>query len=595
MNKIKLHTYILLTFLFSLAGCNDSFLALSPVDKISDANYWKTPEDLKLYNNALYPTYVSGFGYDFADGTVAPYGINVSTIPYGDVITDNAAPNTYSRVTTNEYIAYLSGGSGSNGWNWANVRQLNFFLDNYSRVQGPAATINIYLGEIYFFKAMEYFQKVKTFGDVPWLNKALDTKSEELYAARTSREVVMDSVMNILNKAITFLPEKGKEEAGRVNKNAALFLKARIGLFEGTFRKYHNKGDGTKFLKACTEACEAIMAKNVYRLYTTNKPEEDYNTLFAQTQYSTNPEIILYKEYSSTLNMGAAFSRYYAQNLRHQHGATRDLVDEYLCADGLPISQSPLYQGKSTLTKELTDRDPRLRQTICDYNTYQLRAGVQGANNAPLPNIPGLSGNKCPTGYRVAKWFYNNPTDWDLVTLGQQACPIYRYAEVLLNYAEAKYELGEISQDVIDKTINVIRARVKMPALNMTKIPADEYLDNKILKYIGYKPAPILREIRRERRVEMAFENTRWDDLMRWKAGKFLEIPVEGFKFEQARFPTLKVDKDVFLSPEGYIKPYHQVLPNGRTWDDRQYLFPIPIEDLVLNPQLVQNPGWQAK
>ncbi|MFD2036603.1 RagB/SusD family nutrient uptake outer membrane protein [Belliella marina] len=579
----------------AIQGCNDDFMDRFPLDQINDENFWRTAQDLELYNNSLYPIYINGFGYGWADGSVQPFGYNISSIAYGDIITDNAVPNSYSRVAANQYNGHITGSSGSGGWSWGNLRRINFFLENYQRGNVPDDVRNVYAGEVYFFKAMEYFDKVKTFGDVPWITEAFETNSEGLYAPRDSREIVMDSILLVLDKAIAYLPQKGVEKPGRLHKDAARFLKARVGLYEGTFRKYHSDLglDGAKYLQACVDAAEQLM-ENGYSIYSTGDPDKDYNSLFAQFQYRNNPEVILYKEYSADLNLGSAFSRYYAQNQRHQHGATRDLVEEYLCADGLPISQSPLYQGKETLSDELTNRDLRLRQTVCDYGEYALASHVQGSNNSPLPNIPGLSGNKCPTGYRIAKWFIDSVSDWDLVTRGQQATPMFRYAELLLNYAEAKYELGQMDQGVLDNTINKIRARVDMPPLSIGNIPDDPSLEQKYAQYIGYVPAPVLREIRRERRVELAFENTRWDDLVRWKAGKFLEIPVEGFKFEQERYPTVVVDRDVFLSEEGYLRPYHQVLPEGRQWEDRQYLFPIPIEDLVLNPNLVQNPGWES-
>jgi hypothetical protein len=242
----------------------------------------------------------------------------------------------------------------------------------------------------------------------------------------------------------------------------------------------------------------------------------------------------------------------------------------------------------------LQNRDPRLTQTICNFGTYALASTtIQGANNAPLPNLPGLTGNKCPTGYRLAKWFYNSPIDWDRVTSGQQAAPVFRFAEILLNYAEAKYELGEATQAVIDQTINKLRDRVNMPRLTVGNEPLDPRLDAIYLTYSGKTIAPLLREIRRERRVEMAFENTRWDDLMRWKTGRFIDVPVEGIKFVQSQFPTVVVNRDVYLSNEGYILPYSRTIPAGRKFDEsKAYLFPIPSEDILLNKNLKQNPNW---
>lgn len=585
----------LIAFSAILGSCNKNFLDKYPLDSINDGNYWNTEQDLQLYNNSIYPNYIVGFGYGFGDATIAPYGYTQAAIAYGDVITDNAAPNSYSLVAANKYIAYLSGASGSGGWNFANIRSLNLFLENFRRTKIPTATQNVYGGEVYFFKAWDYFEKVKLFGDVPWLTTTLTTTSPELYAARTPRAAVMDSVLNIIDTAIAWLPSKGKEQTDRLNKDQALFLKMRIGLYEGTYRKYHTElnVDGKKFLQAAANACEQLMG-GTYSLVKKGDASQVYNSLFAQYTYKGNAEVILSKEYSESLQLGVAFSRYFAQNLRHQFGATRNFMDEYLCADGLPISSSPLFLGKDSIQRELQNRDPRLSQTVCNFGTYCLAVGVsQGANNAPKPNIPGLSGNKCPTGYRLAKWFLNDPVDWNRVTNGMQAAPVFRYAEVLLDYAEAKFELGECDQAVVDKTINAIRDRVGMPHLLVTTIAADPVLDGNYATYCAYTPAPLLREIRRERRVEMAFENTRWDDLMRWKAGRFLEIPVEGMKFVQSQFPTVKINSDVYLSSGGYLLPYAKTLPTGRAFDEKkQYLFPIPVEDITLNPALKQNPGW---
>ncbi|HWJ27272.1 MAG TPA: RagB/SusD family nutrient uptake outer membrane protein, partial [Flavisolibacter sp.] len=521
--KLRLFSLLISTALFY--SCNDKFLDKTPLDTINDGNFWTTEQDLQLYVNAIYPQYITGFGYGFGDATIQPYGYTQAAIAYGDVITDNAAPNTYSKVAANQYISYLSGGSGSGGWNFQNIRTLNLFLQNFRRTHLPAGTQNIYGGEVYFFKAWDYFEKVKLFGDVPWLSNPLSTTSPELYTARTPRAVVMDSVLNCIDSAIAWLPTKAKAQTDRLNKDAALFLKMRIGLYEGTYRKYHKELnlDGSKFLNATVDACEQLMNGN-YSLYKTGGVNQAYNSFFAQYTYKGNPEVILSKEYSADLQLGVAFSRYFAQNLRHQFGVTRNMIDEYLCTDGNPISVSPLFAGRDSIQAEFQNRDPRLSQTVAQFGKYNLAPGVMGADNAPLPNIQGLSGNKCPTGYRLAKWFLNDPADWNRVTNGMQAAPIFRYAEVLLDYAEAKFELGQCDQSVIDRTINVIRDRVGMPHLNIAAIPDDPEMNSNYNTYCSYVPAPLLREIRRERRIEMAFENTRWDDLMRWKAGRFLEI-----------------------------------------------------------------------
>lgn len=580
--------------MIALSSCNNSFMDRYPLDQITDQNYWHTENDLRIYCNSFYPIYIIGFGEDWGDPTIEPYGYQ-SPMAYGDLNTDNEASHPYSKIAADQYTDYITGASGSGGWNFSNIRALNYFLANYKRVKIPASEADIFAGEIYFFKAWDYFKKVKLFGDVPWLDEPLQTNSPELYAPRTPRAQVMDSIMNILDTAIAWLPARGSEEPGRLNKDVAEFLKMRISLYEGTYRKYHTELglDGTKYLQACVQACESLMNAG-YSLYTTGHPDSDYYNFFAQYSYTGNPGVILAREYSADQNYGVAFSRYFAQNLHYQMGATQSLVNTYLCKDGKPISESLLYMGNDSIQSEFKNRDPRLSQTIAMFGTYDLAYGVMGANNSPVPNIQGLSGNKCLTGYRVAKWFLDDPADWARVTNGEQACPIFRYAEVLLDYAEAKYELGQCDQSIIDQTVNLVRARVGMPPLEINNIPPDPILDALYAKYVGYVPSPLLREIRRERKVEFAFENHRWDDLMRWKAGGLLEVPVEGIPFVQSQFPSVVIGKDVFLTPDGHILPYAQTLPDGRKWEDKEYLFPIQMADLVLNKNLKQNPGWES-
>ena len=587
---------ILSAALFS--SCNDDFLDTNPDADRSETNFWNSKSDFELYVNTLYPKYLAGFGTGFQAENVDPKGINEAQLVYGDIITDNAVTTNYSRVTNNDYISYLTDASGKGGWNWENLRHINYFLNNYKKTPLAETEYAVYLGEINFFKAVEYFEKVKLFGDVPWLTKDLQTNSEELFAKRNPREEVMDSVLMVLDKAIAMLPDNANN-SGRINKDMAVFLKSRIGLYEGTYRKYHKGKDFEKYLGISIAASEQLMSTKKYDIVTGDK-NKVYNNLFAQQTYAGNKEIVYWRGYNASLTLGSAFSRYFAQNNRNGgSSATRSLVDDYLCIDGQSISTSPLYQGKNTLNLEFQNRDPRLPQTIALPGQYSLRTGIgmTGATANPLPGIKGsntANGNLAVTGYRWAKWFYDNPDDWARTTNGLQAAPIFRYAEILLNYAEAKAELGQISQAILDQTINILRKRVEMPVLTMGQEPADPRLDAIYNTYVGYAVNPTLREIRRERRIEMAFENTRWDDLVRWKALKLLSMPVEGMKFNQSDYPTVKVGADIVLNKEGLILPYAQTLPNGRTFNERMYLFPIPIEDLVLNKNLVQNPGWET-
>lgn len=576
-----------------LLSCNDEFMERYPLDKVSDQTFWSTQKDLELYCNNFYATSFP-VGNEIWGTERDGFGIYVM-LPYRDLITDNSASLDYEIIPAGQYIVPTPGGSG--GWNWVNIRRLNYFLDNYNRVNINESIKKIYAGEIMFFKTIAYFEKVKFFGDVPWLTKVVNIDSPELYGERTPRSQVMDSILKLIDTAIEWLPAKGSEATDRLNKDMALFLKARICLYEGTYRKYHpNLGlEGAKFLNEAVTACEGLMGKN-YSLYSTGDVNNDYYKLFAPPNYSYsgNPEMILWKKYSESQQLGTAFQRYYVAN-SVQQGATRSLVEEYLCIDGLPASISPMFMGSDSIQSEFMNRDPRLTQTICNFGERLLEPGVFWQGNNPLPTLNGMPNEKCPTGFRICKWWEDDETEINRVLNGQQPFPIYRYAEILLTYAEAKFELGQCTQDVIDNSINLIRTRAGMPPLNISNVPSDPKLDAIYQQYCGYSPAPLLREIRRERRIEFAFENTRWDDLMRWKAGKFLEMTVQGIRFLKSQFPMVVVNQDVFLSDEGYILPYKVTLPNGRVFDEnKHYLFPIPIEDLVLNPNLVQNPGWAS-
>lgn len=603
--QIKIFLPICLAVIM-LGSCSKDFMNRYPLDAIVDQNMWKNENDLTLYVNAFYPDYIVGAGSGWGDGLTQPRGYKQAGTVYGDAISDNGATVTPNAFLGNQYTDYLSSEGSAMGYSYANIRAFNFFIANYGKTPVSDDIKNRYLGEVLFFKAWDYFDKIKLWGEVPWLSTALETNSEELFAPKTERGALLDSVIACVNKSIEYLPEKGSEQNNRVNKQMALFLKARIGLYEGTFRKYHNLSlDANKFLRYSTDASEQLIGK--YSLVqptapgTSNDKNGVYFNLFATESYEGNPEVILWRQYNLGLQYGAAFSLYFTMNFQ-QEISVSSLVEEYLCTDGKTISSSPLYKGKGvasdTILQELLNRDPRLTQSVANFGTYNLsRSVTNGTDNAPYPNIQGTGGPKCVTGYRLAKWFYNNPVDWDRVTNGQQAGLMWRYAEVLLNYAEAKYELGELTQGIVDNTINQLRDRVGMPHLVIGAEPVDARLDNYYATYVGATIPATLREIRRERRTEMAFENLRWDDLVRWKAGGLINVPLVGIKFSPTDYPAtstyskLVVGKDLFTDANGNINPYAQV-PNARLWNDRMYLFPFPIRELVLNKNLVQNPGW---
>lgn len=617
-----------------LPSCNDDFMERYPLDEITDESFWKTETDMKLMLNSLYPLYIIGHGSGWSNSKTPVLNIVGSPLMYGDVYSDNCVKTGNEFRSMAGEMIVPTGASKDNGWNWDNLRKVNFFLARYERADLSQEKKNAYGGEAYFFKAWEYYQKVLYFGDVPWLTHDLTEASEELYGVRTPRAEVMDSVLMCINKAIEWLPEKANQESDRLNKDQANFLKARICLFEGTFRKYHTElglqNTANKYLEEAVKASEALIGK-----YSLQKAgEETYWKMFTVTDLSGNPEVILARNYLEN-KVGHAAQRYYQQNNsnRQSMGATRGLIDEYLCIDGRPIyisgnegsyEKNPNFLGYGKWT-ELENRDPRLTQTVCrpgeHVTIYQGGVVDKEKNGITYPGLNYTSSGSTVTGYRVIKHWMGDKDEEDRTTKGIQAAIEFRYAELLLMYAEAKYELnGTLSQSDVDQTINALRERAgfdfdKYPSSRLVvgSEPADPRLDKIYANKLDYTVSPLLREIRRERRIELAIENRRYEDLMRWKAGKLLTVPMRGMNFLSVQnlydgshtekpetAVKVELDKTVFADNEGFVicypkSPYTNTIKGTLPWEDYRYYFPIPKEELVMNPNLEQNKGWEDK
>nr|WP_295926580.1 RagB/SusD family nutrient uptake outer membrane protein [uncultured Dyadobacter sp.] len=549
----------------ALPSCSDDFLDRVPTDSLNESNFWHNEGELKQYANSLYSTFTG-----HATGT------GLSPIVSGDNQSDNMVPVDFNLIAAGRNILPTSGG----GWTWTTIRTCNYFLARYQQAPISQDVKDKYAGEIRFFKALDYFDKVKAFGDVPWLSKDLTTNSPELYAVRDSRVLVMDSVLTTINTAIANLPAKASAEPGRINKDVALALKARVCLFEGTFRKYHGIDGGERFLREAVAASNQLITEGHYQVHGTGNAAADYAALFNSLDLSTNKEMILYKSYETGL-LGNSTS-WSIQLNNFNTSASKALVESYLCTDGKPISQSPLYLGDDSIQVEMKNRDPRLAQTIVVPGT-----GIQ--TGFRLPAIPGsgFAGiGVVPTGYQLTKYWVVDQTEFVRIQNGILDAPIFRYGEVLLINAEANAELGEASQEVIDKTINVLRKRAGMPAMVVAALKKD--IDSE------FQEIPVLLdEIRRERRVELAIEGLRFDDLVRWKAGKLLNKPVLGMKFVQKQYPKAVPGSSIYLNDKGFILPYGKSLPGGRTFDEsKNYFLPLPLDELSLNTNLKQNPGW---
>jgi hypothetical protein len=465
-------------------------------------------------------------------------------------------------------------GTGTN-WNFSMIRNCNFFLANYAKAAVSDSIKNEYVGETLFFRANEYWKKVKAFGDVPYINTYItDTSKSLLYSSRMPHQQVMDSVLSDLNFAVAHLAVI-PAQTGRINKYAALALKARVCLWEGTYRKYFTgAGDPSAYLQGAVDAAEQLMNSGAFHLYSTGHPQSDYYNLFIQEDLSKNPEAILPMLYLPNILMND-IDRQLSQN---GDGYSKDFVRSFLCTDGLPTALSSLYQGDNTPDDEVKNRDPRYPQQI-GTRGFDLLSG-------DTISLPRIGTTNTSTGYQCIKGRSNSSVAYNAGASSYDFF-IFRYAETLLIEAEAKAELGQCTQTVLDNTINLLRDRVGMPHMIIASLVKDPNSDFPALPVL-------LDEIRRERRIELGSEGFRFDDLHRWHAGTVINNPetILGMKLTPAlktQYPASQVSS-IVVDANDYIRVY----PNftTRTWDDKMYLFPIPTQEITLNPAIHQNPGW---
>lgn len=596
----KLIYIAVLASLTLLTACQDGFLDRYPNDSISEQNFFSSEEDLALYVNGLismrsaWDTYV------------------------GDEATDNAATTGAREIKT-----IMSGSASSQtistGWDWTRLRDLNFFLENYQRAEAADEAKNHYAGIARYYRAEFYYAKVKRFSDVPWYSKVLSPDDEDLYKAQDSRELVVDSIMADLAFAVENIRED--VPTGMIDKWSALALQARIALHEGTYRKYHSElgleSSVNKYLELAVQAAEALMNSGRFSIYTTGDVMNDYAALFTSLDLIGNPEVILTNIYDAGKGRNVGFLRLFD----YEQSPSKDLVNSYLMQDGSRFTEQADY-ATMTYVEEFQNRDPRLSQTFAAPGYVDI---VNGGTDLYIQRL-----NKNFTGYHQIKGRVNTT---DEATRNSLDVPVYRYAEALLILAEAKAELGTLTQGDLDETVNVLRARVGMPALSMSEANAnvDPILSAKYPAVSGANQGVLL-EIRRERRVEMALEGYRMDDLMRWAAGKVLEEAPKGIYFPGLGKYDMTGDgvEDIILIGVGEAIPAEEnketnslgvtlvyynagtlaedvtvYLENGtegnivtsdavRTFTEpRDYYRPIPVYEVTLNPSLYQVYGWE--
>ena len=557
----KILIIILTIVLFT--SCGKDFLDIQPETQFTDENFWTSESNLEAFSYGLYNNF-KGYGNGGFFGGDHFFSVNNDDVMALDDRVELDFPTTVPAT------------SAGTDWTWSQIRKANVLIEGAEKASVDEKTQKKYIAIGRFFRAYLYWEKVRVYGDVPYYDKPLNnTDKDELYKARDSRVFVVDKIVEDLNYAIENLDEDNDKL--HVNKWTALALKSRVCLAAGTTFKYHNvdANKATELLQASYNASNEIMQSGLFSL------SDSYVDLFASEDLSTNPEIIMFKKYN--------------ENMRHSimsfifhepfFGFSYSAVSSFLMADGKPIR----YDGGTH--PNYTEWEFSTTDTIVTaYTSYNTHVGIAEGRDKRLAEIVDTTRlvflfNKGIPMYSPVKY-----ATYDLIkeqpTQGVQAttdAPIFRYGEVLLNYAEAAFELGTISQGDLDKTINLLRARAGVADLMMNVgFDADDR-DPTV--------DPLLWEIRRERRVELMLEPFRKWDLIRWRKGPYYDKDDAFYGVKVDPAVVFAPDITVIKTPDGYL--YTQAESDRRTpWNDRKYLEPLPADQLTLNPNLTQNPGW---
>lgn len=572
MKKI---TYILGLFsMLTFQSCLD----MEPKTQLADTNYWQTPDHFKLFATQFY-----GWTVDFKQ---------LDDSPHSDVRSDLRTGITLDVYSNGTNSIPSSDKTYTNNYN--RIRQVNTLLQQAEGYAAPA-DIETSVGEAHFFRAYCYFDLLQLYGDVIITRTPLDIDSPEMQMARNSRDEVVDFILEDLEEAIRLLPEANEissKDEGRLSSQAASAFLSRVALYEGTWQKFRNGGQNndrsSALLDIAATSAHDVIESGFFELFAPEElGTEAYKYLFILENDKSNPagitksgnkEYIFTRRHDPTLaSIGFNITQGRLGNAVY---VTRKMANMYLQSNGLPIN--PQTWDYSKVDSEFKDRDNRMSNTLMiPGHTYWGTGGgridwtgsAEEIANASHKNFMPSTG----TGYFPHKWCCER----DGVPTGMEAYdyPIIRYAEVLLNYAEAVFERDDkISDEDLAISLNLTRKRVNpnMPDLTNAFVSANN-LDMRT-------------EIRRERTVEFYDENFRIDDLKRWKtAEEEMPMNLTGVKWRGTEYETKWSDaSSKTMDAEGCI-----IYEQGRVWEEKHYLYPLPIDQLKLNPNLKQNPGWE--
>jgi len=511
MKKIIQILFIISALIIS--GCSD-LLDRPPVQKGRDNTFWNSEIAVRVFANGFYSHYFvgynSGWGVDYTP-LRGYYFCDDFTSAGKQAGFETQAPESRSSVSESTSGQWLQQYSGPN-WNFAWVRKSNLLLD---RVEGMK---DVYLSdEAYkhwsavarFFRGYEYSRLVSVFGDIPYYDSPVtEAELDRLYKDRENRTIAMDAVYDDFKYVMANM-RTSDGDVQLLNKYIAASFISRFMLFEGTWQKYHlnNNEKAKKYLEFATEAAEYVMSSNNYAFDT------DFRSLFGTigSGLASSKEVIMYRHYDATLSVTHHVASYSNGTESQTPAPNLDLAKAFICSDGQPYQTSTLLNAdKLDLQNMIATRDPRFEATFLD-TLVSSSATLLYATKFIDRTGPTFIGKTYPPQYGSS----TNTND----------APVIRYAEVVLNWIEAKAELATMGgtaviQDDIDKSVNAIRLRPldiiatskgiqKTAPLNIASIPNDPDRDADV--------SPLLWEIRRERRMEFIYEHTRLLDIKRWK------------------------------------------------------------------------------
>lgn len=599
--------YSILSIAILLVSCD---LYEEPKDQAGKDAIFSSESGLKTYTYSFY--------------NMLPTGSDLNQIEI-DLVDFGAINNINTFITKNAYSE-----TNSSGWSWGNLRNINYFIENCTDEALSETVRNNYIGVARFFRAWFYYDKLISFGDVPWIDKTLDVEDEELYAARDSRELVMEKVYEDLQFACNNITMTTDASGSLVTKWVAYAFASRVCLFEGTFRKYHNLSlttSASAWLQRAATMSEYLMNNSGKKLYTAAGVQKSYRALFTNDNPLTDEVLMAVCSSASLAVLHHANWKWTSPTYGNRFSMTRPFINTYLLRDGTPYTSKVGWETEDFYT-ECQNRDYRLAQTI-------RTPGYTRDGTATAPDFAGY----VRTGYQPIKLCLDGKS-YDNAALNTNALPLFRYAEVLLNYAEAKAELGTLTDADWAKTIGALRSRSGITGGISTKPTiVDNYFKSFYFPNIS---DPVILEIRRERAIELSLEGMRFDDLRRWKRGDLLlkswygiyvpqlNVPIDldksgtfdvifytstaglnaakaltgDWNVAKATCATIYVEEGAGSSKQlqlvekvdgasGYYLTWDKPNDYKRVWGNKQYFYPIPASVMVKNPNITQNSGWE--